>query len=201
ASTASDLIDFAVPLLPTSPSSAPSLTSSASSSPRSGQITPLTPPTPTTTPTLPASTTSESPPKAVHGKTTARIFVPHGESVEHHVADARKRQARQYARRGAPVATLGVVAPLERQIEEMRKGQMTRKDDGEDERKEKGLMGSRHAPGARAREHRLEREQKVAVRAGLRVRRPAAPAPAPAKGVGAAPVKMSGEEGGGGEEE
>ncbi|KAK3110305.1 hypothetical protein LTR53_015527 [Teratosphaeriaceae sp. CCFEE 6253] len=207
ASTASDLIDFAVPLLPTPPSSAPSLTSSASSSPRSGQTTPLTPPTPTTTPKLTAGTTSESPSKAVHGKTTARIFVPRGESAEHHVADARKRQARQYARRGAPVSTLGGVAPLERQIGEMRKGRSVQTADGERKkggkvaRKEKGLMGSRHAPGARAREHRLEREQKVAVRTGLRVRRPAAPAPAPAKGVGAAPGKMSRMEGGGGEEE
>ncbi|KAK1818667.1 hypothetical protein LTR12_006852, partial [Friedmanniomyces endolithicus] len=154
ASTTSDLIDLAVPLLPTPSSSTLSLTpvSSANSSPRQEQITPRTTSTPATSENLDIeeNTTTPTPkPSPTH------VFVPKGESAAHHIAEAlKKKQARQFARRGAPVSTVGAVMPLERQIGEMQRARTTtgRKFEerkvgrGEGRERGVGLMGSQHAP-------------------------------------------------------
>ncbi|KAK4900936.1 hypothetical protein LTR27_002119 [Elasticomyces elasticus] len=185
ASTTSDLIDFAMPLLPTpSPSSTPSLTtaSSVESSPRQGHITPKTPPT------TPEQHQFEivTKPATKPASKAAKIFVPKGESPDHHIAEARKREARQYARRGAPVSTVGKVMPLERQIQEMQKVKAGTKQPHEERKNAKveisdrtetgnGLMASRHAPpksdGPRtAIEQKTERHQ-LSKTASMRIRR------------------------------
>ncbi|KAK0252108.1 hypothetical protein LTS09_012902 [Friedmanniomyces endolithicus] len=153
ASTSSDLIDLAVPLLPTpsSSSSSPSLTpiSSVHSSPRQDQITPRTTSTPATPENLnivestDSTTTTKPSPK--------HVFVPKGESADHHIADAlRKKRARQFARRGAPVSAVRVVMPLERQIGEMQRARTAGRKGEEGKVREKGvgLMASRHAPAS-----------------------------------------------------
>ncbi|KAK5727455.1 hypothetical protein LTR15_003351 [Elasticomyces elasticus] len=185
ASTTSDLIDFAMPLLPTpSPSSTPSLTpaSSVESSPRQGHMTPKTPPT---TPEQHQTEIATTPATKPASK-AAKIFVPKGESPDHHIAEACKREARQYARRGAPVSTVGKVMPLEKQIQEMQKVKAGTKQQHEERKNEKvelndrtdtgnGLMASRHAPsksdGPRsAIEQKVERHQ-LSKTASMRIRR------------------------------
>ncbi|KAK5734924.1 hypothetical protein LTR17_008557 [Elasticomyces elasticus] len=185
ASTTSDLIDFAMPLLPTpSPSSTPSLTpaSSVESSPRQGHMTPKTPPT---TPEQQQIEFAAKPTTKLASK-AAKIFVPKGESPDHHIAEARKREARQYARRGAPASTVGKVMPLERQIQEMQKVKAGTKQQHEEKKNAKveisdrtetgnGLMASRHAPPKSdgpptAIEQKVERHQ-LSKTAGMRIRR------------------------------
>ncbi|KAK1089166.1 hypothetical protein LTR33_000197, partial [Friedmanniomyces endolithicus] len=120
APTTSDLIDLAVPLLPTPSSSTLSLTpvSSANSSLRQEQITPRTssaPATPENLDIVEGISTATKP-------STKHVFVPKGQSADHHISEAlKKKQARQYARCGAPVSTVGAVMPLERQIGEMQR--------------------------------------------------------------------------------
>ncbi|KAK4539443.1 hypothetical protein LTR36_010920 [Oleoguttula mirabilis] len=155
-----DLIDFAVPLLPTPPSSTPSLTpaSSVVSSPRTGQSTPLTPPTPSFTEDIMSTKKSAI--------TPTKVFVPKGESPDHHIAEAKKHAARQqHARRGAPVSSIGAAKPLERQIQEMQKA-----------KHQQGLMASKHAPSTSA-SSVPEQGPKRSVKTGCRVRRPAPSAP------------------------
>ncbi|TKA83942.1 hypothetical protein B0A55_00242 [Friedmanniomyces simplex] len=220
ASTTSDLIDFAVPLLPTpSSSSTPSLTpaSSVDSSPRQGQITPLTPPTPQYIGTENGAVAAT---KTVGKVSTKHVFVPKGEAAAQHIAEAlqRKRLARQYARRGAPVSTVGATLPLERQIREMQKAQIGRKcDEGKlaregGEKEERvglglGLMASRHAPPSGkvaegdgkvgyVRADRSGERKGPAKMGGMRVRRP--PGSAAVKPVGGmqGSVKISRKEAG-----
>ncbi|KAK1055711.1 hypothetical protein LTR74_015486 [Friedmanniomyces endolithicus] len=187
ASTTSDLIDLAVPLLPTPSSSTPSLTpaSSVNSSPRPNQPTPRT----TSPPATPENLDIDESTTTTSKLSTKHVFVPKGESADHHIADAlRKKQARQFARRGAPVSTVGGVMPLERQIGEMQRARTGgRKYDEIKVRAEGretvvGLMGSRHAPGAGkvvggvGRDVRMgvvkERKGVVGL-GGMRIRRPA----------------------------
>jgi len=187
ASTSSDLIDLAVPLLPSPSSSTPSLTpaSSVNSSPRQIQPTPRTTSTPATPENLDIGESTTTTSKL----STKHVFVPKGESADHHIADAlRKKQAKQFARRGAPVSTVGAVMPLERQIGEMQRArtggrkydEITVREEGRE--KVVGLMGSRHAPGAGkmmggvCRDVRMgvvhERKGVVGL-GGMRIRRPA----------------------------
>ncbi|KAK5127173.1 hypothetical protein LTR85_008534 [Meristemomyces frigidus] len=175
ASNTSDLIDFAIPLLPTPPSSTPSLTpsSSAGSSPRTGQSTPLTPPTPSFT----EDTISFKSPTTT--TTTTRVFVPKGESADHHIAEAKKHATRQqHARRAAPVPTVGPTKPLERQIQEMQKAKHAQ-----------GLMASKHAPSTPTSSSATEQAPKRSTRTGCRVRRPA-PSATTAAQKSAAPVTI-----------
>jgi len=175
ASTTSDLIDFnfATPLLPTPSSSTPSLTpaSSVDSSPRSGQITPATPPQPVNTPISKPTTT-----------TTTRVFVPKGESATHHIAEAKKRERAQHARRGAPVSTVGKVQLLEKQIQEMQKAK-------HQQGQQQGLAASKNAQpvaagtgvGGKTGEQQ-QGAKKGHAKSGCRIRRPAASAPVPMAG-------------------
>ena len=193
APTTSDLIDLAVPLLPTPSSSTLSLTpvSSANSSLRQEQITPRTssaPATPENLDIVEGISTATKP-------STKHVFVPKGQSADHHISEAlKKKQARQYARCGAPVSTVGAVMPLERQIGEMqrartmtgRKSEGNSKVMGEGRERGVGLMGSRHAPafgkvvgeggGGVGRDVRMgvvhERKGVVGL-CGMRIRRPA----------------------------
>jgi len=165
ASTTSDLIDFAIPLLPTPSPSTPCLTptSSVDSSPRTPYNTPPTPPTPTV-----AS-------EAVLAKpltTATKVFVPKGESAERHIADAKKRAARQHARRGASVSTIdqSKVQPLEKQIQEMQKAK----------NQPQGLAASKYATPAAASKAR-QPAMRSGKTGGCRVRRPATSAAAPMK--------------------
>ncbi|KAI7508760.1 hypothetical protein KC347_g5849 [Hortaea werneckii] len=123
ASITSDLIDLH-PLLPTPPSSTPSITAEKSihSSPCTAHD-PKTPKSPT--PIIEdEDTTRLASQKRAPTATATKVFVPKGESADHHVAEARKRAARQYERRGAPVSTMGSVQPLEKQIQSMQKAKV-----------------------------------------------------------------------------
>ncbi|GAB1729148.1 hypothetical protein NU195Hw_g3412t1 [Hortaea werneckii] len=123
ASTTSDLIDFD-PLLPTSSSSTPSITAEKSVDSSSGIAhVSQTPPTPTQM-IEDDKTAKLASQKPAPTATATKVFVPKGESADHHVAEARKRAARQYERRGAPVSTMGSVQPLEKQIQNMQKAKL-----------------------------------------------------------------------------
>ncbi|KAI7203442.1 hypothetical protein KC316_g6065 [Hortaea werneckii] len=123
ASTTSDLIDFD-PLLPTPSSSTPCITAEKTSGPSSDTMydSQSTPPSDQMT----KDDKSTMPPsqKVAATATAAKVFAPEGESADHHVAEARKRAARQYERRGAPVSTMGSVQPLEKQIQNMQKAKL-----------------------------------------------------------------------------
>ncbi|KAI6799938.1 hypothetical protein KC361_g2613 [Hortaea werneckii] len=131
ASTTSDLIDLD-PLLPPPSSSTPSITAEKSihSSPD-----PQAPPSHTPT-TKDEDTTRLVSQKRAPVAAATKVFVPKGESADHHVAEARKRAARQYERRGAPVSTMGSVQPLEKQIQSMQKAKV-------------GKVGRKHAGDAK----------------------------------------------------
>ncbi|KAI7283016.1 hypothetical protein KC345_g3149 [Hortaea werneckii] len=123
ASSTSDLIDFD-PLLPTSSSSTPSITAEKSVDSSSGtahvsQTLPI--PTQMIRDDNAAKPASQTP---ASNATATKVFVLKGESAEHHVAEARKRAARQYERRGVPVSTMGSVQPLEKQIQSMQKAKL-----------------------------------------------------------------------------
>ncbi|KAI6813237.1 hypothetical protein KC332_g2398 [Hortaea werneckii] len=123
ASTTSNLIDFD-PLLPTPSSSTPSITAEKSVDSSSGTAhVSQTPPMPTKMikDDNAAKLASQKPAPTA---TATKVFVPKGESAEHHVAEARKRAARQYERRGAPVSTMGSVQPLEKQIQSLQKAKL-----------------------------------------------------------------------------
>ncbi|KAI7329598.1 hypothetical protein KC315_g6077 [Hortaea werneckii] len=123
ASTTSDLIDFDS-LLPTPSSSTPSITAEkaiGSSSDTMYDSQSTSPPNQMTKDDKSTVCTSQ---KLAATATAAKVFVPKGESADHHVAEARKRAARQYERRGAPVSTMGSVQPLEKQIQNMQKARL-----------------------------------------------------------------------------
>ncbi|KAI7192095.1 hypothetical protein KC343_g1430 [Hortaea werneckii] len=123
ASATSDLIDFD-PLLPTPSSSTPPITAEKSVDSSSG--------TAYVSQTSPIqiqmikddNAAKHAPKKPAPTATAAKVFVPKGESAEHHIAEARKRAARQYERRSAPVSTMGSVQPLEKQIQSMQKAKL-----------------------------------------------------------------------------
>ncbi|KAI6815713.1 hypothetical protein KC340_g15442 [Hortaea werneckii] len=123
ASTTSDLIDFD-PLLPTPSSSSPSTAPEKSIDSSSGTThVSQTTSSPTQT-TKDDNTTKLASQKPAANATVTKVFVPKGESADHHVAEARKRAARQYERRGAPVSTMGSVQPLAKQIQNMQKAKL-----------------------------------------------------------------------------
>ncbi|RMZ15610.1 hypothetical protein D0860_01535 [Hortaea werneckii] len=123
ASTTSDLIDFD-PLLPTPSSSTPSTTAEKSVDSSSGTTyDSRTSPSPTQI-TKDENATRLASQKPAATAAATKVFVPKGESAEHHVAEARKRAARQYERRGAPVSTMGSVQPLEKQTQSMQKAKL-----------------------------------------------------------------------------
>ncbi|KAI6817676.1 hypothetical protein KC332_g11418 [Hortaea werneckii] len=123
ASTTSDLIDFDL-LLPTPSSSTPSITAEKSAHSSSGTThDSQTSPSPTPI-TKDEDTTRLASQKRAATTTATKVFVFKGESADHHVAEARKRAARQYERRGAPVSTMGSVQPLEKQIQSMQKAKV-----------------------------------------------------------------------------
>lgn len=167
ASTTTDLIDFAMPLLSTPPYSTPSLTpaSSVESIGQTGQSTPLAPPKSDFSKKVPSS----QKPAPAPNSTTTRVFVPKGESQDHHIAEAKKRAARQHARRAAPISSVGPTQPLTRQIQELQKGKHAQ-----------GLMASIHAPKTR---DSTAQAPKGSTKTSCRIRRPAqspptVPAPA-----------------------
>ncbi|KAI7550539.1 hypothetical protein KC331_g3116 [Hortaea werneckii] len=123
ASTTSDLIDFD-PLLPTPSSSSPSIAPEKSDDFSSGTTHVAQTISCPTQMTKDDKSTMPRPQKVDATATAAKVFVPKGESADHHVAEARKRAARQYERRGARVSTMGSVQPLEKQIQNMQKAKL-----------------------------------------------------------------------------
>lgn len=120
ASTTSDLIDFD-PLLPT-PSSPTSFVAPEKSIDSSSCTTQNSQTAPLKAQIAKDDNTNKIPSqKPATTATAAKVFVPKGESADHHLAEARKRAGRQYERRGAPVSTMGSVQPLEKQIQNMQK--------------------------------------------------------------------------------
>ncbi|KAI6860613.1 hypothetical protein KC323_g6156 [Hortaea werneckii] len=197
ASTTSDLIDFD-PLPPTPSSSTPPITAEKSVDSSSGTAyVSQTPPIPVQM-IKDDNAAKHAPKKPAPTATAAKVFVPKGESVEHHVAEARKRAARQYERRGAPVSTMGPVQPLEKQIQSMQKAKL----DKSGRNPADGAKLSKPVAGVPAsgssdegREGKEDRETKLGAAAGSkrnaktgnRIRRPAkvipvktATSPAPA---------------------
>ncbi|KAI7210739.1 hypothetical protein KC333_g8073 [Hortaea werneckii] len=123
ASTTSDLIDFD-PLLPTPSSSTPCITAEKTVGSSSDTMYDSQSTSPPNQMTKDDKSTMPPSQKVAATATAAKVFVPKGESVDRHVAEARKRAARQYERRGAPVSTMGSVQPLEKQIQNMQKAKL-----------------------------------------------------------------------------
>ena len=150
-STSSELINFE-PLLPTPPSSTPSLTpgSSVEISPRAETCTLRTPPE--------------------HSKSkTTKIFVPAGESPEHHIAEVKTRNARSHSTCARTTNTIEVPA-LDKQIQDVQKSKPATR-----------LMASMQAPpgGTDTKAERSTTTHKRNAKTGCRPRRPAS-APMPA---------------------
>jgi hypothetical protein len=162
ASCYSDLIDLSAPLLPTPSSSASSSPkdSSTKSSPHK-LITPSNTAVQEDFKPIKATADKNKTEKAPPGPNTVKVFVPKGESAEHHIAEATKKHQRrtrrgeqgekgdrsQHARRTAPVSAIGPVKPLEQQIQEMQKAKNEKVNiTSKTADKPHGLMASRHAP-------------------------------------------------------
>ncbi|KAI6914240.1 hypothetical protein KC318_g9847 [Hortaea werneckii] len=123
ASTTSDLIDFD-PLLPTPSSSTPCITAEKTIGSSSDIMYDSQSTCPPNQMTKDDKSTMRPSQKMAATATAAKVFVPKGESADRHVAEARKRAARQYERCGAPVSTMGSVQPLEKQIQNMQKARL-----------------------------------------------------------------------------
>ena len=170
-----DLIDFA-PLLPTPASSVstPSLSpsSSATSSLRERQRKPAAP--------SPPSTVDRK--AEVKNKPTANAVTQRGSSTESFTVETTKRNnARQYARRGAPVSIVGPVQSIDEQIQELQRAKRGLTQRGV------GLSASQHAPRGHGREEVDRRNSKTA----CRPRRPAASAPNALPAVLKRPVSVA----------
>ncbi|GAB1740253.1 hypothetical protein NU219Hw_g5369t1 [Hortaea werneckii] len=178
ASVTSDLIDFD-PLPPTSSSSSLSVppekpTDSSSGATHVSQ----------TTSSLTQKIKDDNTTKPALQKpvaTTTKVFVPKGESAEHHITEARKRTERQYERRGAPVSTMGSVQPLEQQIQNMQKAKLDKSGRKRAENVELANIAAKPAASSSSEEGKEDRNKKPGAaegwkrnaKTGNRIRRPA----------------------------
>ncbi|KAI7229646.1 hypothetical protein KC330_g7348 [Hortaea werneckii] len=187
ASTTSDLIDFD-PLLPTPSSLAPSIATKKSIDSSSGTTHISQTISSPTQMIKDDNTTTLASQKPAATATGTKVFVPKGESADHHVAEARKRAARQYERRGAPVSTMGSVQPLEKQIQNMQKAKLDKsgRKHAETARLFKAAAKlAASSPSDESKEAKEERKTKVGAaegsnhnaKTGNRIRRPAKATP------------------------
>ncbi|KAI6913582.1 hypothetical protein KC318_g11039 [Hortaea werneckii] len=180
ASTTSDLIDFD-PLLPTPSSCSPSIAPEKSIDSSSGttHISQTT--------SCPAqmikddNTTKLASQRPAATATATKIFVPKGESADHHAAEARKRAACQYERRGAPVSSMGSVQPLEKQIQDMQKAKLDKSGRKHAETAKLSKNAAKPAASSSSEQGKEEKKKKLGAadgskrnaKTGNRIRRPA----------------------------